>query len=261
MKMTFDQYINNPMGIKNAVFSAREMYRNLYTEKLNTILVREVGKVKYMLYMSKKTDKYYVYMKIPSEVIANFYYDVVIEFYTEDSGIKLSKTLKEYNIKFYSNDPSFVYTFAHAMLKNNLFIKDLTPRMSKEAVKNVAKEKNPKSEIGYVKSIYFTYLLMKNYGLFNKVIFQNEARDYSVKELLLQIDHADNKIQARQEAQKELSKSNKIKRKKEKESNNINNREITVPFSNTPKSTQKIKKVNSVGKIGGINKVKRTKKF
>ncbi len=47
MKMTFDQYINNPMGIKNAVFSAREMYKELYTKKLNVILVREVGKVLY----------------------------------------------------------------------------------------------------------------------------------------------------------------------------------------------------------------------
>ena len=36
--MTFDQYIQNAMGIKNAVISNREMYRTMYTEKLNKIL-------------------------------------------------------------------------------------------------------------------------------------------------------------------------------------------------------------------------------
>lgn len=255
MKMTFDQYINNPMGIKNAVFSAREMYRGLYTEKLNTILVREVGKVKYKLYTHK--DKYYIYMKIPSEVIPNFYYDVVIEFFTDDNKVKLSSSLKDYNVKFYSNDPSFVFTFAHAMLKNELFIKELVPRMSKEAVKNVAKEKNPNKEIGYVKSIYFTYLLMKNYGLFNKIVFNNESEKLNLKELLSQITHADEKIQARQEAQKELNKSKKIKNKKEANNieRNINN---PVEFSKSVGNSRKITKTKTVGKIGGV---KRTKKF
>ena len=28
--MTFDEYISNPMGRKNAVFSGREMFRTMY---------------------------------------------------------------------------------------------------------------------------------------------------------------------------------------------------------------------------------------
>ena len=256
MKMTFEQYINNPMGIKNAVFSSREMYRNLYTEKLNTILVREVGKVKYKLYKSKKKDRYYVYMKIPSEVIANFYYDTVIEFYTSHSGIGISKTLKDYYVKFYSNDPSFVYTFAHAMLKNDLFIKELVPRMSKQAVKQVAKEKNPKSEVGYVKSIYFTYLLMKNYGLFNKDVFENEAIDFDIKDLLNMIEHADIKVQARQDAQKEMNKSKKIQKNKEREDNNISrNSELST------KPTNRGKKIGVIGKVSSVGKAKTSKRI
>ena len=253
--MTFDQYINNPMGIKNAVFSAREMYKGLYTEKLNTILVREVGKVQYRLY--EKDDKYYVHMKIPSEVIEKFYYDVVIEFYTDNNTIKMSKSLKDYYVKFYSNDPSFVFTFAHAMLKNNLFIKELTPRMSKEAIMKVAKEKNPNKEIGYVKSIYFTYLLMKNYGLFNKIIFDNQSTKLNIKELLNNITHADEKIEARQEAQRELNKKNK----KEKANNN------DVPDSRQKMlaaSSQSIRSSKNIGKTkttNSINKIKKSKRI
>lgn len=250
MKMTFDQYINNPMGVKNAVFSGREMYRELYMKKLDTILVREVGKVKYRLYKNK--DKFYVYMKIPSEVVPDFYYDTVIEFFTDKMAAKASNTLKDYYVKFYSNDPSFVFTFAHAMLKNDLFIKELVPRMSKEAVKKVAKEKNPKMEIGYVKSIYFTYLLMKNYSLFNKIVFNNESQRFDLKELLSLIEHADIKIEKRQQAQRDINKEKKINKKKENNTErNMSSSTVSTNLSN------KIGKTKTVKKTGRINKIKR----
>ena len=50
--MTFDEYINNPMGIKSAVISNREMYRKMYTEKFDKVMVREVGKMDYQLSIS-----------------------------------------------------------------------------------------------------------------------------------------------------------------------------------------------------------------
>lgn len=212
MKLTFDQYIANPMGIKNAVYSNREIYRTLYTEKLDKILVREVGNIKYKLY--RDNDDFYVYLKIPSEPIEKFYYDVVIQFYTDDSTAKMSRSLKDYYVKFYSNDPSFVFTFAHAMLSNDMFIRDLVPRMSKEAVKKVAKEKNPKNIVGYVKSIYFSYLIMRNYSLFEKVKYEVYAENYNRKKLLEEIVHADIKIEQRQQAQEELNKKKKIEKKK-----------------------------------------------
>ena len=43
--MTFEEYINNPMGVKNAVISHREMYRKMYMEKLDKIMMREVGRL------------------------------------------------------------------------------------------------------------------------------------------------------------------------------------------------------------------------
>ena len=72
MEMSYDQYIQNPMGVANAVISNRNMYRELYMTKLDKLLVREMGKIHYTLYKSKS--KYYVYIKIPSEVIEQFYY-------------------------------------------------------------------------------------------------------------------------------------------------------------------------------------------
>ena len=123
MEMTFNDYINNPMGKKNSVFGSRELYREMYRKKLDAILLREVGKVKYKLYKTKDKNMYIIHFKIPSEPLKNFYYDTVIQFYSKDHGVQISNNLKKYYVKFYSNDPSFVFTFAHSFKQNNLFKK------------------------------------------------------------------------------------------------------------------------------------------
>jgi hypothetical protein len=207
--MSFREYIQNPMGRKNAVMSNREILRTVYKEKLDKILVREAGKVKYQLYHNK--NKFVAHMKIPSEVVPNFYYDTVIEFTTDNPAYAVGSSLKDYNVKFYSNDPSFVYTFAHAMLSNDMFIRDLVPRMSKEAVKKVAVEKNPKNEVGYVKSIFFAYLLIEKYGLFNKIQYTTYGKPYNKKGLLAEVEHADTKIASRK------TEGAKVRKRKKKD--------------------------------------------
>lgn len=246
MQMTFDEYINNPMGKENAVISNREMFRNLYTEKLEKILVRESGKVKYNLYKSK--NNYYIHLKIPSEVINKFYYDTVIEFRPKDNSSQYEKNLKNYNVKFYSNDPSFVFTFAHAMLENDLFVRDLVPRMSKEAVKRVAKEKNPKNTVGYVKSLYFSYLLMKRYSLFDKISFDSYSTRYDKVKLLLEIEHADKKVKDRQEAQEKLTKTKSVQRKKE-QNKMVRSDSVVSNIINTG-----IDKIKNTGRINNVLK-------
>lgn len=258
MDMTFDQYIANPMGIKNAVYSNKEMYRQLYTDKLNKILVREIGKVKYTLYRDKD-NTYYVLMKVPSEVIANFYYDTVVMFYTNDETIKMKKTLKDYYVKFYSNDPSFVYTFAHAMLENDLFIRDLVPRMSKEAIKKVATQRNPKNEVGYVKSLYFTYLLMNNYNLFQKIIFESEGEKYDKKRLLSIIEHADIKVEQRKIKEQELNKKKKIEKQQQKTEQIEKDKNRII--SNPVKNTNNINRVNKTKLVSKTNVVKKISKI
>lgn len=263
MKMTYDQYIANPMGIKNAVFSNKEMYRNLYVEKLDKILLREVGKVKYTL-LTDDTD-FYIYMKVPSEIVPEFYYDTVIQFYTDDPKIKAERNLKNYYVKFYSNDPSFVFTFAHAMLTNQMFIKDLVPRMSKQAIQKVATEKNPNNQVGYVKSIYFTYLLSKNYGLFNKILFKSEGEKYSRKKILSMVMHADEKVQLRIEAGNDIAKKKRTEKEKKKHSIpttpygkvGLARTPDGSPVSKIVDRVRSTKMVKSVNKIGYIKKSKK----
>lgn len=255
MDMTFHDYIQNPMGRENAVISNRVMYRNLYQEKLDKILVREAGRIDIKAYHVGK--RYICYLKIPSEVINKFYYDVLIEF-RPPKKIITGSDLKDYLVRFYSNDPSFVYTFTHAFVKNDLFFKDFENKMSKKAIKERGKEKNPADQVGYVKSIYFAYLIMSKRGYFSKTKYVDK---YSKAALDREVEHADKKIKDRQEAAEKKAKD----RRKEREAV----KKVSAP-SNLPKSGPvmsginkmntgigDVKKVGSSSRIGAVRKTKR----
>ena len=255
MEMTYDQYIQNPMGIANAVISNRNMYRELYMSKLDKILVRELGHIDYTLYKSK--NKYYAHIKIPSEVIEKFYYDVVVEFIPPKDKKLMDSSLSHYTVKFYSNDPSFVFTFAHAFIKNDMFIKELKDVMSKEAIKKVAQEKNPSNQVGYVKSLYFAYLIFKKENIFDKKKFIL-AKEIDWKKLQEKITPADIKIAQRQDAAKEIS----IKNKKAKaELNKLMKKPIEPDIPYATKSANKISNVRTTKSTSKLNTVKKTKKI
>lgn len=258
MEMTYDQYIQNPMGIANAVISNRNMYRELYMNKLAKIMVREMGKIDYTLYKSKS--KYYVYIKIPSEVIEKFYYDVVIEFKPPKDKKLNDSSLNNYTVKFYSNDPSFVYTFAHAFIKNDMFINELKGVMSKEAIRKVATEKNPGNQIGYVKSLYFAYLILKKENVFNKNKFL-VAKEIDWKNLEKSITPADLKIAQRQDAAKEKSIANKKAKEEIKRMIKKDAVQKDIPFATkSSKSSQSSSNIKTTSKLNTIKKSKTVKK-
>lgn len=250
--MTFDEYIQNPMGEKNAVISNRTMYRNYYQEKLDTIMVREQGKVDYKAFQDG--NRFIIYIKIPSEVVPEFYYDVLIEFRPPKKEVT-GFSLEKYDVRFYSNDPAFVFTFAHAFKKNGLFIPDFEDKMSKKALKEKADEKNPKDIVGYVKSLYFAYLLMRKRGLFSKVHYINK---YNSKALHNEVMDADKKIQLRQEAAEELAQERKRERQKQKDmTSKRNNQNPETPIKGF---TGKIKNISKTKTVGMGNRIKSAKK-
>lgn len=248
--MTFEEYIKNPMGKNNSVATARELIRNMYVDKWNKIKLREDGNINYVLYKAK--DEYILHMKIPSETVDNFYYDIVLKFFPKkhDKSMFLSKSLSDYEVKFFSNDPAFIFTYAHSFIKKDMFFEDIQPKMSKLAVKRNANEKNPNNDIGYVKTFYFAYLEMKNRNLFNKSMWVN-ALHYDKKVLLNNVEEADTKISDRQSKQtKKKDKPSLQKNTRPSPNNDLISKHIIQPI-------QKIvgkSKITGKPKINGIKK-------
>lgn len=217
MKMTFQDYINNPIGKNNTVINpiVREATRTAYTNRFNLLLLREHNYINYIMFKDTKHNEYYIAIKIPSETVRKFYYDVVIKFYADAKVKNAGKTLSNYYVQFFSNDPAFNFTYTHTFIKNGIFIEDLLPKASKIAVKEKPKEKNPLELNGYVKTIYFAYLFMQRNGLFNVAKFA-DAKEYRPQELLSLIEDTDSKIARRiEEGHKKDKKPKRIVSKPE----------------------------------------------
>lgn len=267
MKMTFQQYIDNPLGKKNSVFSQKDLFRALYTDKFDKVLLREAGNINYTLYVDKEHDKYVIHIKVPSETVNKFYYDAVIYFYTDDPASHASNNLNNYYVKFFSNDPAFVFTYLRVFLKNDLFFEDMKPKSSKLALKKDPTTKNPYEIPGYSKILYFAYLYMKSRNLFSKSLYNLHGKKYSAGELLKHIDHTDKKIAERQElgekAAKEKTREAKEARKGSHDSHvaeveQANKRQGLVSgVLSKSKNVSKTKESNQTKKVQMTKKVKR----
>ena len=130
--------------------------------------------------------KYVLYIKMPSESQDKVFYDVVFEF-TSNSNDKTNLTkINSYDVKFFSNDPNFTFTYANAFKHNDLLIKELIKKFDPVVFKKQPNTTNPNKIVGYVKSIYFAYLLFKLKGLDNKIMWMN-AYPYKPQNLASQI--------------------------------------------------------------------------
>lgn len=259
MEMTFQQYIDNPMGKKNAVFSQRYLYRGLYTDKFDKILLREAGKINYTLYVDKKHDRYIAHIKIPSETLKNFYYDAVIMFYTKDAAQHSSNMLTGYNVQFYSNDPAFVFTYMRVFLKNDLLFEDLKSKCSKLALTKDPKEKNPYEVPGYSKILYFAYLFMKSRNLFAKHMYDSYAIPYDKKALENSVEHSDKKIADREKLGQEYAKEQAKIRKAEKQPIS-STKTGSTSTRETPHSAgiSGVKVTSMIGRSKNVNTTKKT---
>lgn len=254
MLISMNQYISNPFLSSVINASAREIMKAQYQKRFDQLMVRENGKVEYYLYTDKEHDTYWAYFKIPSESVQKFYYDVLFKF-TPSQSTGIFEDLFKYNVKFFSNDPSFVYTFAYSFKQNEIFIDELSSKMSKQALTDAAKEKNPKNDIGYEKAIYFAYIVMRDRGL-NKIIkFKGEAKPLDKKFLMDSIMNADEKVALRSQ-----HKSN-YKTKKKNVINSATAAGIEKAIgSKIDFSTTKMSVVGNVKKVNRItNGVKTTR--
>ena len=250
--MTFEEYINNPQQTRLGGYT-REITRINYSQRLDKILVRENNKIDYQLYKCKKDGSYFLYIKIPSEVVKAFTYDVVIHFVRpakNPHSVDINTTLTNYDVEFFSNDPSFVYNLEYTFKSRGMFVDDLKSKAVKTALAKKPEVTNPNNQVLYCKAIYFAYLLAKQRGLFVKSKYVNE---YNKEKLLDQIEDSQIKIQKRQEL------GDKAKSEKKKEKKEDQKRKIISAASKGPDFALKnpiFKNMNNMSKAkGGTGKV------
>ena len=260
--MTLDQYILNPMGKNNAVLNGamRELMRKNYIHKFDNLMIREKGSMEYYLYKDNAKNQYWAHIKVPSETVPNFYYDVVFKFFN-NADASSSNDLFDWRVQFYSNDPAFVYTYAHVFVEKKFFIPELSKFMSQQAVKQAPDEKNPQGNVGYVKTIYFAYLLMQNRKL-NKINkFEAESEPLDAHKLMSSIMPADQKIAARQEEGKHISKRKKKELSQDmvRTLQRVGGKDLDLSRYNV-RTTKKVGTIRRTNSVPTVKKTKTTKK-
>lgn len=257
--MTLEEYIDNPFGKGSSAIpkSIREGALNTYKAKFGNIMLRENGKIKYYLFKDNTNNIYYCLVKVPSETIPKFYYDVAFKFFADSSIAESGRDLKKYYIQFFSNDPSFVYTYAYAFNQAGIFIPELASKMSKEALEEEPKERNPKQNIGYVKTIIFAYLFLNEKDLLKQSAYSS-AESYTQKTLLDLIMDADEKISNRQREDKFVDHRKKLVIKDKNIIKQLNGMGIkSAEHSRLVGTTKSVGRVKGVKMTGNAKHAKR----
>lgn len=171
MRIKLSEYIKNPEGGRAHAVGQAEAVAAIYQKKFDMMMLKSTGNVRHFIYKAKDESRYMIYLKIPSESIEELTYDVVIDFYTTDDPVKKEMNLNNYWVRFFSNDPNFVFTYSYVFKTNGLLIPELHDKFKMLDTK--PKVTNPNRITGYVKSIYLAYLFIMNRGMMNKSLWYN----------------------------------------------------------------------------------------
>lgn len=259
MKRTVLEYIDNPMGTGSAALGSRHVLINDYSKRLAKL--SEQKDLTPIIYHDKGKDDYYFHFKIPSESKGRGNtYDVVIKLSAPNKGNKDSM-LTNYTLQFFSNSPSFIYTFAYMYNKNDMLISFLAKEKYDKVVLSKAPNiRNPQQAMTYEKTTIFALLYMiKDRKYLNKLVVNSASKKFSEKEVLSKIRNDEQvKIQIKREQNRVKREAEKVKRqgiemsRVENNSSNNNSKKIVPRRSNISKPAGRITpkpKIKPRGKI------------
>ena len=161
--MNIKEYMKNPAG-KGAVIPGRESIMYAYEGRYNTMM--KTKPIELRVY--RDADVYYFHLVLitESEERENTY-DVVLKFSPLDDKMKKDMSIRNYDMKVFSNCPSFTFTYAYVAKLNGILIKELEDKYTGKVLTHPPVTRNPSLLFSYEKSIYFAckYILDNNYIL------------------------------------------------------------------------------------------------
>lgn len=147
---SFGEFYNNPSGKGNTAMGI-SVIKGEYSKRFDAL--KKKG-LEFSINVYKESEtSFYFHIKLPSETKLNNY-DTVIHFFDDFSDGK-SGNLKNYNVNFFSNCPSFIYTFATVYNETGLLIDFLGDKFNDEVLRKLPEHRNPDMNLSYDKSIFF----------------------------------------------------------------------------------------------------------
>jgi hypothetical protein len=161
-KLTFTDVLRNPAGKGSANVGRRSSIIDDLSARAGKLFKRKEPE----LTIYEDGDSFIFHFIIPSEEETyNIKYDVVLKFSPQTEEDKDLRSVSEYGMEMFSNSPAFTFTYAYVTSQNNWLLTQLRDKISKLALTQAPKERNPGEQFGYEKSIFFSMLAMKEYSL------------------------------------------------------------------------------------------------
>jgi hypothetical protein len=180
---TLKEFLDNPMGKGSTAIMNRQLIKDSLIKRYNTLKRNKEKKFDITVY--KDGDEYYFHLIIPSESERTNTYDVVLHFnMDEETDLKYDNFLNRYYIKFFSNCPSFTYTFAQTFHQYGFSIDSLSNKFKDVVLDNEPIIRNPGQIVSFEKSLYFACLhIQESYILKNKMYINQLAKPFDAKVL------------------------------------------------------------------------------
>ena len=258
LKYTLDDYINNPSG-KGSAVNTMTADKSQYEKELMSLESRN-AKTSFTVYQVRSGNKqtYYIHFLIPSST-KGFFNDVVFEFTQNPDDTAATRTIKHYNVRFFTNDMNFVYTYAYTFKSHGLLIDGLEKKLPFRSVVQKPGIRNPDNAMGYNKAIYFSYLVMERSDLFSKDTLNRLAKPSGIHTIASNIPDFTKKQQERSKIEQEAKMkgregqpqaTNKVIKSKGLLGN-------ADPLDLKPKVTKVVNSVRNVTKASTVKKTKR----
>lgn len=258
-KMTARQFLSNPTGKGSATVARRDRIKLDMNNRYYSLYRKSKNKFNVRIFQSN--DNFYFVFKIPSEFYSNenLTYDVVIEFSPPDSNALNNTTLERYNIRFFSNSPNFMFTYAYIYQQDGMLIPWLKGKISNKALTEPPEVRNPREEYGFEKSVYFALLYIQE----NPRLMRKSAKDMTTKSrssIVSNIRTSNQKLKEYNEAKK------KHIEKEKKRENRIDQRVINrfrgskARSSSTSIDKPTVKKSKSSNTKSSIRRTKKARK-
>lgn len=250
--MLLTEFFNNPMGKGSAALNINAT-KEKFDQRYDTFY-KDISHTTFFI----KND-IYISVNIPSSV-RGIFYDVVIKFTPNDKSAGVSVTDMDY--KFFSNSPSFLYTYANAYSKKKLLIRELDRKLSREMIKEIAKTRNPYSIISYDYTIYcaLKYILSNGFDKISALKLESNKKS-TMNDLYKSVQDWET-LQKKRKLQKISNKLEDEEKLKENQNQEITDEGENDNDSNSKaKRSPKTKKVKNTKTVAKTKKVKKVKKI
>lgn len=212
---TVNSFLTNPTGDAGTNAQARKLVLEDMSKKMNGLL--NMGR-KFDVKFFKAGKSIFVKVIVPSETFEDFGYDVLIEFEEYDSN---SGSLQPNHIRFFSNSPSFVYTYAHVFHMFGILIDTLIKKYPEAVFKEIPDTRNPDFTTFYEKSITMALLYLREKDLLSKRNFDSLIKTIPLSKVKDHITASQDKeleYKMHQAAESKRKKAEKEKKKAERDS-------------------------------------------